>query len=186
MAILAIGSVFDSQTVVSRVVILSAGKPTWNLVLGFARVAVLAVALIWAWNEGTLDGVAWAVLISTAASAWMHHVAALRLVGSTWSALLRSVAPVFVPAAVMYGGVTLVDQALDGVGVTQLVELIILVAVGGLLFAVTGMLLHRPAFKGLWSDMVSTFVPSRGKKRPSAEERQQRQEERARIREEEE
>lgn len=184
MAILAIGSAFDAQTVVARVVILSAGKPTWNLVLGFARVAVLGLALIWAWFEGTLSGVAWAVLISTVASALMHHAAVLRLTTSTWTALAKAIAPALVPAAVMYGGVRLAEGMLEGTGLPLLLQLIALVALGGALFGVVGLLLHRSAYRGLWSDMVSAFVPGRGKRKPSDEERRRRQEERARMREE--
>ncbi|NNF64615.1 MAG: lipopolysaccharide biosynthesis protein [Acidimicrobiia bacterium] len=164
-SVLAFSSVFDAQVVVARVVILSAGKPMWNLVLGMVRVAILGVMLIWAWEEQTLVAVAIAVLVSSVLGTVAHYAAALRLLRSSWTPLLKTLLPAVVPSLVMYGGVRVLRGLLADRITIDIIELALLVAAGGALYLGTGYLLHRGAFRGLYGDIADTLIPGRGKKR---------------------
>lgn len=182
-SLLSLNSVFDAQIVVARVVMLSAGKPIWNLVLGMMRVGVLAIAMVWAWSEGTLVAVAIGVLVSTVVGALLHYAAALRLVESTWRPLIASIMPVVMPAAVMYGGVRLVRRFTADVITIDLVELFLLVGVGAILFLGTGLALHRGEFRRLFRNVGDTLIPGRSAKRRrrnlSPEQMEEREERRA-------
>lgn len=161
MTILALGAAIDSLWQASSTMLVTDGKPGITVWIVGVRLAVMVVGLIIAAQVGGLEAIAVAVAAGALVSSIAGQAAVARRIEASWSDFWSSIGPSLAPTVAMAGAVLGVRALVAGRDVANVVELILLTAVGAVVYLGIGFLLHRSAFRDAFRDAKRLVAPAK-------------------------
>jgi PST family polysaccharide transporter len=168
LGILALAAAWDSMAQVPLQGFVAEGTPMRAFLFAGPRVIVLAVGLTIAISgPGTLVAVAWAVFASSLTNFVLAQIVAITRMSIPAGRLIAGYRPVVVPVVAMAAAVGGTALVFDRIDVPQIVELVILLLVGGVSYLGVGMVFSRRVFRRLLHD--GKVLIGRGKSPASGE-----------------
>jgi O-antigen/teichoic acid export membrane protein len=160
MAILAVAAALNVIGPVGSAILNAIGKPSRNIVMYLAWTAMILVGLALTIDAGGLTAVALVVLVATFLSK-VFQVALLRgPIGLGWGSVLGAVWPATATSVVMAGAVFATRWLISGLD-SEIIRLVLLVAVGAAVYLGFGFLAFRRVFKDASGDLRTMFVGGR-------------------------
>ncbi len=158
LPLLALTAAADSLSQVTLRSFVAFGKPMRALYFSGPRLIALAVGVYIAVEmNGSLVSVSWAVLASSILNLVLAHCVAVWKLRVPFGSIMRAYRPVFLPLGAMVIAVRAATLGMQNLGAIPLVELVVGVMLGMIVFVGAGATLSRPAFVGLLVD-VKSFV----------------------------
>lgn len=148
LALLALAAAADALWQAASTLLVADGTPGTAIPVVILRLAVLIGGLALATRSGDLTTVASAVLVASLVGAAAGLVVAVRRLPVTVRDLANAIGPTVLPTALMAVTASLIAHVVD---VTWL-ALITAVTAGVVVYVVTGLLVHREAFRQLITD----------------------------------
>lgn len=164
-SILAVASGFSILLAVTAPVFLADGVPMRSAGVGVFRVVVTGVGLVIALDVGTLEAVAWAVLVGTVVSVIALLALVLQRLPLRWVDILKTVGPATVSSLVMVATV-LVAKRVVGTAALAWPGLVAVVSAGVVAYVGFGMVAFRSAYRQLFRNL-RTVVGSSSKRQSS-------------------
>lgn len=160
MAILAVAAALNVIGPVGSAILNAIGKPSRNIVMYLAWTAMIIVGLVLTVDSGGLTAVALVVLVATFLSKVLQ-VALLRgPIGLAWGSVLGAIWPATATTVVMAGAVFATRWLISGLD-SELIRLIVLVAVGAAAYLGFGFLAFRRVFGDASGDLKTMFFRGR-------------------------
>lgn len=146
LRLIAIGSAVMGVGVVARPIFDAIGRPGIRVRVGIVGLVALAIGLAFSWSDGTLVGVAAAVVVASSVESGLVLRAVKQVLGVGWAAQGRAVLP-FLAAAVVMAGLVVGVRALLG-PVPIVLEAAVAVVTGVVGYFGTGFALFGGQFRG--------------------------------------
>jgi O-antigen/teichoic acid export membrane protein len=153
LPLLAVSAAADALSQVTMQAFVADGRPIRVLWFAGPRVVALAGLLYVAVDmDGTLVGVAWAVLAASILNLLLAHCVAVWKLDIPFSKIMRAYGPVMIPLAAMIITVTSAVGWLGSMNAAAFVSLVVGILVGTMSYLGAGFLVSRPTFGRLLID----------------------------------
>lgn len=158
LSILAVGAAIESVNAIFATAFTAAGRSMVPAVFNGVRLIGFLIAAYALRGEG-LVGVAFAVVVGSVLATLTSIIMAKQYLRVQPSQLAAAVRPALLPTLAMLPAIAAAQSLTQGAG--RPLRLLVQVAAGAATYLASGLLMHRPAFRGWLRDLRSFIMPHR-------------------------